>query len=290
MVDLKYISSNGVEFDLHDFDSAKLFKADFHDVSWNPEVVKKQYGTSIIRFTKDPQKYPSTFRFKGDPDKRKEQIDKFIFETENDIAKQEPGRITWNEQYIQVYFNQHDCYPIDSGMTWTELDGEWYAPFPFWIEEQYYEIRKGEGGGGWIPPDVKGYPLDRNIRYAYTYSYPYGNNVMPYFVDSPFGADYRTVVYGPAPDGVQFTVSGHLYKVDYPLRRGQKLIVDSRDTIKIDERCIVVNEDGSTTNVFDYRDPNSELFTRFPGGEGVIYGYGNFDYDMTLFLERSAPI
>ena len=32
MVNLKYISSNGIEFDLHDFDSAKLFKAAFHDV------------------------------------------------------------------------------------------------------------------------------------------------------------------------------------------------------------------------------------------------------------------
>ena len=289
MVDLKYISSNGIEFDLHDFDSAKLFKADFHNVAWKPEAVKKQYGTTITRFTKDPQKYPSTFRFKDDPDKRKTQIDKFIFETENDIAKEQPGRIVWNKQYIQVYFLQHDCYPIDSGMTWTELDGEFYAPFPFWIEEQYYEIRKDEGSG-WIPPDVKGYPLDRDIRYAYTYSYPYSSGVTPYFIDSAFGADFHSEIYGPAPDGVQYIVDGHLYKVNYPLRRGQKLVIDSRDTTDIDYKCIVINEDGSIINVFDYRDPQSSLFERMPGGEGVLYGYGDYDIDLTLYLERSAPI
>lgn len=142
MVDLKYISSNGIEFDLHDFDSAKLFKADFHNVAWKPEVVKKQYGTTVTRFTKEPQKYPCTFRFKGDPAKRKTQIDTFIFECENDVAKQQPGRIVWNRQYIQGYFNQHDCYPIESGMTWTELEAEFYAPFPFWVEEQFYSIKK----------------------------------------------------------------------------------------------------------------------------------------------------
>lgn len=289
MVDLKYISSNGVEFDLHDFDSAKLFKADFHKVKWTPEVVKKQYGTSIIRFTKDPQKYPCTFRFKGDPAQRKTQIDNFIFATENDIAKQMPGRIMWNQQYIQVYFNEHDCYPIDSGMTWTEMEGTLYAPFPFWVEEQYYEIRKGEEPG-WIPEDAKGYPPDRGFKYGYTYSYRFGSGATPYFIDTPFGADYSSVIYGPAPNGVQFIVNDHLYRVNYPLRRGQRLVVDSRDSVSIDLKCIVINEDGSIINVFDYRDPQSSLFERMPGGAGVIYGYGDYDIDITLFLERSAPI
>lgn len=289
MVDLKYVSSNGIEFDLHDFDSAKLFKADFHNVAWKPEVVKKQYGTTVTRFTKDPQKYPCTFRFKGDPAKRKTQIDTFIFQCENDVAKQQPGRIVWNRQYIQGYFNQHDCYPIESGMTWTELEAEFYAPFPFWVEEQFYSIKKGEYPS-WVPKDVKGYPSDRNIRYAYTYSYPYGQGAMEYYIDSPFGADFRTIIYGPAPSGVQFIVNDNLYRVNYPLRTGQKLIVDTRDTTPIDLKCIVVNPDDTIINAFDYRDPESVLFERMPGGSGSFYGYGEYDVDMTMYIERSAPI
>ena len=174
-------------------------------------------------------------------------------------------------------------------MTWTELEAEFYAPFPFWVEEQFYSIKKGEYPS-WVPADVKGYPSDRNIRYAYTYSYPYGQGAMEYYIDSPFGADFRTIIYGPAPSGVQFIVNDNLYRVNYPLRTGQKLIVDTRDTTPIDLKCIVVNPDNTIINVFDYRDPESVLFERMPGGGGSFYGYGEYDVDMTMYIERSAPI
>ena len=81
MVNLKYISSNGIEFDLHDFNSAKLFTAAFHDVEWIPETVSRQYGVTVNRFTKEPRVFDCTFRFKGDVAQRKAQIDSFIFET-----------------------------------------------------------------------------------------------------------------------------------------------------------------------------------------------------------------
>ena len=291
MVNLRYVSSNGIEFDLHDFSKAKLQKADFHDVEWDPEVIKKQYGTTINRFKKDAQKFACTFRFKGDPAQRKQQIDDFIFETENDIAKQTPGRIYWNEQYIEIYFIAHDCYPVDSGMTWTELNGTFYAPFPFWIEEVNHHIDPlnplyPEEG---LPKDVKGYPLTRNISYAYTYSYPYQANSGVYYVDSPIGADFRAVIYGPITD-FKMMVAGNNYQINYPLRRGEKLIVDSRDTLPLDKKCYVIEENESEINVFDYRDPTSQLFKRLPGGEVVVVCNKPYVMDLTLFFERSAPI
>lgn len=289
MVDLKYISSNGIEFDLHSFTQTKLKTADFHNVSWSPEEVKKQYGTTVNRFTKAAQTFDCTFRFKGDPAARKKQIDDFIFETENDIAKLTPGRIYWNQQYIDVYFIAHDCYAVDSGMTWTELKGKYYAPFPFWIEEQNFHIDPLTPDPSWIPGDAKGYPMERNISYAYTYSYPYGTNAGVFFVDTPIGADFRTIVYGPVT-GVKMNINGNNYEIDYPLRMGQKLVVDSRDTLPIDKKCYVINENGTETNVFDYRDPTSQLFKRLPGGNVVIYVMQPYTLDITLFLERSAPI
>lgn len=291
MVNLKYISSNGKEFDLHDFDSAKLFKADFHKVEWTPEVTQKQYGTTINRFKKPAQKYDCTFRFKGDQVQRKTQIDDFIFETENDIAKVTPGRIYWNNQYIEVYFDSHDCYPIDSGIAWTELEGIFYAPFPFWLEDVMIHIdpEASYDQGGVLPEDVKGYPLNRDISYAYTYSYPYDGSSGVIFVDSPIGADFSVVVYGPV-SGVKINIAGNNYQINYPLRLGQRLIVDSRDTLKLDKKCYVINEDETETNVFDYRDPTSSLFKRIPGGNVVIYSNTPYKMDLTVYLERSAPI
>lgn len=289
MVDLKYISSNGIEFDLHSFTQTKLKTADFHDVSWSPEEVKKQYGTTVNRFTKAAQTFDCTFRFKGDPAARKKQIDDFIFETENDIAKLTPGRIYWNQQYIEVYFISHDCYPVDSGMTWTELKGKYYAPFPFWIEDLSIHFDPIQPDPSWLPADVKGYPMDRNISYAYTYSYPYGFNSGVFYIDTPIGADFKIVVYGPVPK-VKMTINGNNYEIDYPLRMGQKLVVDSRDTLPLDKKCYVVNENNTETNVFDYRDPTSQLFKRLPGGEIVVSVSQQYTFDITLYLERSAPI
>lgn len=289
MVNLRYVSSNGIEFDLHDFANAKLLKADFHDVKWNPEVVNKQYGTTINRFTKPAQAFDVTFRFEGDPAQRKQQIDTLIFETENDIAKMIPGRIYWNQQYIDVYFDEHDCYAIDSGMNWTELKGKFYAPFPFWIEEVSVHIDPVEPDPSWIPADAKGYPMNRNMSYAYTYSYPYGTNAGVVYIDTPIGADFKTIIYGPV-SGVKMNINGNNYEVDYPLRMGQKLVVDSRDTLPLDKKCYVINENGTETNVFDYRDPTSQLFKRLPGGEVVLYVSQPYVLDVTVFMERSAPI
>ena len=291
MTDLKFISSSGVEFDLHSFESAKLKTANFHKVEWEPEVIKKQYGTIINRFTKSAQIFDCSFYFRGTPANRKMLIDAFIFQTEMDIAIMKPGRIYWNNQYIDVFFNSHNCHPVDAGQNWTEIVGEFYAAFPFWIEEVKYEIDPDSPlvPGGGLPEDVKGYPMDRNISYAYTYSYPYGIGSGVFYVDSPIGADFNVVIYGPV-SSVELNIAGNNYQVDYPLRTGQKLIVDSRDTLPLDKKCYVVNENGSETNVFDYRDPTSQLFKRLPGGEIVVYSATPYRMDITLFLERSAPI
>ena len=291
MANLKYISSNGIEFDLHDFTKAKLYKADFHDVSWEPETISRQYGTIVNRFKKKPQEFSCTFRFKGDPSARKAQIDTFIFEIENDIAKMIPGRLYWDNQYIEVYFDSHNCYPVDSGMSWTELKGEYYAPFPFWIEEKIYHVDPSlpdypEEG---LPEDVKGYPKKRGFVYGYTYSYPYGINANTYFVDSPIGADFKIEIYG-AISYFKMEVAGNNYQINHNLLYGEKLIIDSRDTLPLDKKCYIIRQNNDEENVFDYRDPTSSIFKRLPGGDVVINCNQPYKFDITLFCERSAPI
>ena len=289
-INLQYVSSSNVSFNLYAFDSAKLEKANFHKVSWTPETISKQFGTRINRFTKGPQTFDCTFKFKGDPAQRKQQIDDFIFQTEKDIADQKPGRICWNEQYIEVYFISHDTHAVDSGMNWTEIVGQFYAPFPFWIEEQTLIIRPSESSSSGLPADVKGYPTDRSFKYGYTYSYPYAKNAVSFTADSALPSDFKAVIYGPVQTNVSFNIAGHTYQVNYTLRSGQIMIIDTRDYIPMDERCYVLNENGTTTNVFDYREPTSLLFVKIPSGEQVINYARSYGIDLTIFQERSAPI
>ena len=288
MASIRFVSSANVSFDLHNFDHAKLYKANFHKVDWIPEVEKKQFGVKINRFTKNPQIFQCTFRFKGDAAKRKQQIDDFMFQTEEDCARVSPGRIYWNQQYIEVYFNTHDTHPVDSGMTWTEIQGEFYAPFPFWIEEQTVMIRPSGQSVEGYPENVKGYPASRGLVYGYEYAYPYAATAVAIDVDTAIPSDYRAIVYGPT-NFVQFYVSGHKYQVNYALRSGQYMVIDSRDTTPMNRRCIVVNENGSIINVFDYRDPSSLLFQKVPNGSVVLNYSRTYGIDFTVFQERSAP-
>lgn len=289
MAVVKYISSKGIEFDLLSFDCPKLEKANFHKVSWTPETVQKQYGTTINRFTKDPQKFDCTFKLKDDPESRRSKIEDFIFQTEYDIAMMNPGYIYYNDYYIACYLITHDTHPVDAGQVWTEVVGEFYSPFPFWVKEDTYHIDPGGFQPLPQPEDVKGYPSDRYNRYGYTYSYPYSGNTGTIQIDTPFGADYRIKVYGPITDYFKMVVNDLNYQINYPIDASQKLIIDSRDYLAMSQKCYVLNENGTTIDVLDYRDPTSTLFERFMGNEARVHVDKPYKFDLTLFLERSSP-
>ena len=288
MANLRFVSSTGVEFDLHDFDSAKLAKANFHKVSWVPEGEVKQYGTKVNRFTKSAQIFDCTFKFEGDYNNRKKQIDDFIYQTEQDVARMALGRIYWNTQYIEVWWNVHDTHPESSGMNYTEMVGQFYAPFPFWIEEQSLIIRPSGASTSGLPENVKGYPKDRSLVYGYEYAYPYAATAVVIEVDSALSSNFKATIFGPC-NGVQFFISGHKYQVNYQLRNGQYMVIDSRETTPLEKKCYVMNENGSTINVFDYRDPTSLLFEKIPNGSVVLNYARSYGIDLTIFQERSAP-
>ena len=288
MVNLRFVSSANVSFNLLDFQSAKLEKANFHKVKWNPEVIERQFGTKVNRFTKEPQIFDCTFKFKGDPGKRKKQIDDFIYQTEQDVSRNKVGRLEWNNQYIEVFFTVHDTHPVGNGSAWTEIVGQFYAPFPFWIEEQTVIVRPSGQSTEGFPENVKGFPNDRNQVYGYEYAYPYAATAVMIDVDSALACNFKAVVYGPATN-VQFYISGHKYQVNYSLRNGQYMVIDSRPNLPLGEKCYVMNENGSTINVFDYRDPSSLLFEKVPNGSIVLNYSRTYGIDLTIFQERSAP-
>lgn len=288
MPNLRYVSSEGVEFNLLSFDSTKLKKADFHSVKWAPETLSKQFGTVINRFTKAPQTFDCTFYFKGDASARKLQIDNFIYQTEKDIATMQPGRIYWDEQYIDVFLTIHDTHPVDDGKLWTEIVGQFYAAYPFWIEEKTLIIRPSEQSTSGFPENVKGYPSDRSFTYGYEYAYPYAATAVAFTADSALSSNFKAIIFGPCT-GVQFFISGHKYKVDYSLRNGQYMVIDTRDYLNIEDRCYVISENGSKINVFDYRDPESLLFEKIPPGANVFNYARTYGIDLTIFQERSAP-
>ena len=285
MANIRFISSSNVSFDLLSFEYAKLEKANFHKIKWVPDVTVKQYGTIVNRFKKDPQIFDCTFKFKGSPAQRKQQIDDLMFQTEYDVSHLKTGRIYWNNQYIDCYMNVHDTHPVENGSNYTEIIAQFYCPYPFWIENLFVEIRPSESSVEGLPENVKNY----NPRYGYEYAYPYAPTAITLTVDSALDCNFLAVCYGPVSE-VAFTVGGHLYKVNRSLRSGQLLIIDTRDSTPLEERCFIQNENGTTENVFDDRDVSSSIFKKFPSGPVVINYSRTYGIDFYVFQERSAPI
>ena len=285
MAKVVFISSRGKQFNLLDFDSAKLQKADFHDYKWNKEVISRRFGEIVNRFTKSAQTYDCTFKFRGSFSNRAKQIEELHYETEYDIAHLAAGKLYWNNSYIECFIIESDTYPEDDGSSYTVNEVKLYCPYPFWINEQLIEI---------YPSD--GQPLDNETAKGYTqtkYGYPYNytgatTNVFintEHYKDS----DFKMIAYGPT-NSVRWTIGDNLYEVNYPLRANQYMVIDSRQTTPPERQCFVVSENGITTNVFDYRGTDGELFKKIPAGSSILNYPRTYGLQLTIFKERSEPI
>jgi hypothetical protein len=285
MINVTYTSSRGKVFNLLSFDSAKLEKADFNKYSWGKEVVSRQFGEIVNRFTKSAQSFDCTFKFKGSHTSRKALIEAFNFESEYDICHNAVGRITWGKCYIEGYWISADTTPVDDGGTYTQLTKTFYAPFPFWIEEQKLEIFPTMQGSE--DETTKGYVPSEN-RYGYSYSYGGAPTTIYIDTDHYKDSDFKVIAYGPAPS-VEWTIGTNHYKVDYALRDNQYMVIDSRQLTPPDRQLYVVNESGIITNVFDYRSSVGDIFKRFPAGKFIFNYPRTYGLQLTLFKERSEP-
>lgn len=284
MANVRYVTSRGVSFDLLSFSSAKLQSADFHKYSWNKEVIPQQYGEVLNRFTKEAKILPCTFKFKGSRQYRADLIERLHFETEYDITHEQIGRLYWGNSYIDCYMITSDTYPQDDGMVYTINDVEFYCPYPFWIQEQKIEIFASGTTGD--DPTAKGYTA---TKYGYPYSYS-GGSTTTYIDTHHFSPSwFKAIAYGPAPS-VEFSVDNHLYRVNYPLRQRQYMVIDSRQSAPIGRQAYVVTEAGDIINVFDYRDTSSDLFKKFPSGHFILNYPRTYGLDLTIYRERSEPI
>ncbi len=283
---VKYISSRGKVFNLLSFDSGKLEKADFHAYAWGKEVVTRQFGEIVNRFTKSAQSFDCTFKFKGSPKSRASKIEAFHFESEYDISHQALGRIVWGDCYIEGYWISFDTYPDGDGQGYTISKGTFYAPYPFWINEYTLEIYPSTEAVE--SEDSKGYVPDEN-RYGYSYSYAGASNTVRFNTEHYKDSDFKVIAYGPATE-VSFNINGNLYEVDYPLRANQYMVIDSRQSTEANKQCYVVNETGVNINVFDYRNPDGDIFKKIPSGACTLVYPRTYGLQFTIYKERSEPI
>ena len=285
MIELTYTSSNGTVFDLLSWEGLKTEKANYHKYKWGAEVQKARFGDRLVNFTKASCFYEATFLFRGSKEARRRQIDAFHFCTEYDIVKQTPGRITWGSDYIDCYITESSTEPRDDGGAYTENIVSIYCPYPVWIEDQVLNILP-QGSKPQLETD-KGYPQTK-ISYPYAYSYTAGRTAIAINTNHYDASNFRLIAYG-ATEALDITMGGHRYNVNHAIGLREYMVIDSRQNIRADRRCYLVDSQGNITNTFNDRNPESSLFEKVPGGIFIINYNRGYGIELTLYKERSEP-
>ena len=278
---LKYINSENKEFDLKDA-RFRLKEGNFHNVSWKYSSITKRFGVAVKQFEKDPISFELTFAIKGPISKRKAMLNEIHGAMEVDKLNKIPGKIVWNDSYIEGYFISSSTYPASEG-NGTINTTVFFAPVPFWIQEQLISIHPISGVAA-----VSDKVLTKKYPYTYPYRYPVLQTETTVNVDHYTESDFQMKVYGPATS-VHIYIAGHPYIVHYPIEAGEYMVIDSRP-VEMDKKLYVVKANGDTVNIFHYRDTENSVFKKIPPGQIKVDYPRSYGVDLTIFKERSEPL
>lgn len=271
---LKYRSgSTGEEIELSGGNiRAHIKTAGLYDHEWEVNETATKLGSLINSFGKKPKKYDITLDFKGNKSERAAAAEGFNRITETDVINQTIGRLMLNGYYIECYIiaSEHE----NSGMPRTvRKQASAYAPYPFWIAENTYTFHS------------YGVSSSNNKRYAGKYPYRYANGMSNTYIQNPHftDANFSLVIYGPVTNPM-VSISGQNYLVNIVLEAGERLEIDSRT-----ETVTKVMANGERVNAFHNREKGKTFFREIPPGRQPVTWTGKFDWDLTIYEERSEP-
>lgn len=112
-----------------------------------------------------------------------------------------------------------------------------------------------------------------------------GNGLTSNYIVNPHytEANFEMIIYGPVINP-QVTMGTNTYLVNIVLEEGEYLQISSRD------RTIVkVLRNGERANAYHYRQKGREFFQKIQPGRQMIQWTGKFNFDLTVYEERSEP-
>lgn len=271
---IRYTNSQGEVVDLLNFQT-RLKDANFHNYTWEYDRVIRNYGVGITRFRKSEKEYEASIIFRGDANTRKENLNHFLEVAEKDIIRMTPGRIIYEDYYIDAFVISSSTYPYN-GAEWTQKDVIFLCPNPFWIHEESRSFPP-------IPSSSKGEAyLDYEHDYPYDYTMPYGGDVI-WNVDHYAPCEFLMTVFGPAADP-RVLINGHPYQIYTTLDTNEYLQIDSREN-----KVIKYLANGIQQDIYDLRAKQESVFDPITPGNISVVWPGEFGFDLTLFCERSEP-
>ena len=270
---LEYIGSAGT-IDLTQFETA-IYKANFHAYEWGYSGTEQALGVTVDQFTKQPLTYEMTVAVRGSESAKKEALNNILEITEQDVINMTPGKLYWNEHYLECYIIASETSPAED-FHGAERTMTIFAPYPFWIKEvskEFYKVTVEEE-----EQDYLDYPYD----YDYDYQLQSAGQSR-WNVDHYAASEFVMTLFGYCQNP-RVLIGDYPYQIFDTCEDGEYITIDSRN------RTVTKTlNNGSTVNIFDLRAKDNSVFEKIPGGNLLVTWPGTFGITIKLFTERSEP-
>lgn len=271
--DIYYVNSENEKIDL--LKPPYLLQAGtIMDSKWAYESKETRTGgkiTSIKKSLEEKSLTLSIINFGRDSYERA--IDNLYETFEKDVLNKSPGRLYVGNMYLECYVFSSEKSEWESDAELMDVNLTVVAENPIWVGEDNYTFHS------------YGISSDDNKRYPGRYPYRYANGLTSNYIVNPHytEANFEMIIYGPVINP-QVTMGTNTYLVNIVLEEGEYLQINSRD------RTIVkVLRNGERANAYHYRQKGREFFQKIQPGRQMIQWTGKFNFDLTVYEERSEP-
>lgn len=223
-----------------------------------------------------------------------------------DVAAGSPGRIYIGDwyQYCYVVKSQKKNYLwqksiLDVTLTLAIESGAWYSTQleTFGGRTGIVSAVVGDALAGFALSGAAGNVSESGAASesageeaadTYIYDYPrgYALSANNDFIvnDCVTPCDWRIVIQGPAANP-SITIGDAIHRLNYEIPTGAAVTIDSRK-----RTIILTRSDGTTHNLFRYRDKDHDIFARIESGTSWLQWNGEYHFSIELLKERSEPL
>lgn len=280
-IEVIYEASSGNRYNLKT-DPLLIGVGNFHNYAWDKEVTALRYGERVESWKKNAQTYSTTFWLVGTESQNRLVLRNLHNDFERDILNKKPGKIIWNQDYIECYIIESSTYPHENRQ-WTVNEVSIYCPSPFWVSEQVISLQPVVDDGQSEEQEFLDYPFDYPFEYTWTTS-----SIVPVEIDHYSDSAFKLVIFGPVSNP-SIDIGENRYNVNVSVAAGEYLTIDSRDTADRDRQVYLTKNDGTIQNVFDLRNPGYQILKRIPSGTVDIVYSRAYGIDLHVYKERSEP-
>ena len=275
MITLQYVNSQQKTFQFLASSVSRVKTANFHKYAWKYSGLERQFGVNVSSFQKDPYEYEVELCVKGTMEQRKTFLNSFHEAAAYDVINLTPGKLWWNDFYLECYITETSTYPSEDDFT-TVNDILVFAPYPFWIQTKTTNFYKVSST----------YAADDGLDFPFDFPFDFAGETSGYSTfnaDHYVPCDFELIVYGPAVSP-RVLINGHPYQVFTTLASTEYMILNSKN------KTVYKNTNtGTQTNIYNSRQMFPSVFDKIPGSAVPVIWDGSFGFTLTAYKERGEP-